>query len=108
MVDIIKVKARTENQVMGELYFENIDDTSKVKKYYEENLKEKGWRFKNEQKILNTSDRYIGDKIIFIKQNYEFILNLYPLTNEKWDKVKLKMILNKEMPYYRIYIQKIH
>ena len=106
--DVIQINARSEKQVMGELYFKNIDDISKVKKYYEDNLKVEGWAIKKEEKILNTSGRRIGDKIIFIRENYEFILNLYPPVNEKWDKVKLQMILNKEAPYYRIYIQKVH
>ena len=105
--DVILVKARSEKQVMGELYFKNIDDTSKVKKYYEENLKTDGLALIKEEKILNTNDRHIGDKVVFVKQNYEFVLKLYPPSNEKWDKVKLQMILNKDAPYYRIYIQKV-
>ncbi len=104
--EMIDVNARSESQVMGILFIDNIDDGLKIKDYYGKMLSEKGWKFARQEYALNSSKRHTGDRFYYEKGQYEFILVIYPFITSKATEFELEMLLGGKKPHYYIYIKK--
>lgn len=104
--EVIEIKARSESQVMGIIFVNDIHDSLNIKKYYEKKLNEKDWRFIKQEDILNNNGKHVGDRFYYEKDQYEFILVIYPFVTNKASGFQLEMLLGGKKPRYYIYIKK--